>query len=176
LTTANARKNGLAESGDMTEITLQCQCGQKLRAKPQLSGKKLACPKCKQPIAVPVPTPDLDGLGESSASTDDGFWDEMPKTPTLADTDTNIDDHKAIAVKDFMARAQERRTFEKGMENTICNGQIASGIGMLALAIPWLGVLLLAGRISIYPIFLLVTGSVAVINGIAQKLNRRESH
>ncbi|HEY2413288.1 MAG TPA: hypothetical protein VGI40_13645 [Pirellulaceae bacterium] len=159
----------------MADILVHCQCGQRLRAKPELAGRRLSCPKCKQPIAVPAPVPDLDGLDNSSAPADDGFWDEMPKTPTLVNPDTNIDAHKTSIANDVMARAHERRAFEKGIENTICNGQIVSGIGMVALAIPWLGILLLAGRISIYPIFLLITGSVALINGIAQKLRRRGS-
>ena len=34
-------------------IQVTCQCGQKLAVKDELAGKRVKCPKCKQPLAIP---------------------------------------------------------------------------------------------------------------------------
>ncbi|MFT5527202.1 MAG: DNA-directed RNA polymerase subunit RPC12/RpoP [Pirellulaceae bacterium] len=36
-------------------IPVKCQCGGAFQAKPELAGKRIKCPKCSQPIAIPNP-------------------------------------------------------------------------------------------------------------------------
>ncbi len=38
-----------------TEIPIACACGQQMKAKAKLFGKKVKCPKCGQPIQIPNP-------------------------------------------------------------------------------------------------------------------------
>ena len=38
-------------------IVVSCVCGSRFSAKPELAGKQLACPSCRQPIAVHFPVP-----------------------------------------------------------------------------------------------------------------------
>ena len=38
-------------------IPVSCQCGQAFRAKDDLAGKRVKCPKCGQPLQIPGPNP-----------------------------------------------------------------------------------------------------------------------
>ena len=38
-------------------MVVACNCGKKLRAKAELAGKRVKCPACGQPLAVPAPQP-----------------------------------------------------------------------------------------------------------------------
>jgi hypothetical protein len=53
-------------------IKVTCSCGQKLAVKDALAGKKVKCPKCKQPLAIPGPgstkSPSPTGAQPASAS------------------------------------------------------------------------------------------------------------
>jgi tRNA A-37 threonylcarbamoyl transferase component Bud32 len=55
-------------------LTLHCSCGAKLRAREDLAGKYVRCPKCKQPVQVPVaetPVPGSDAAAAASPPMDD---------------------------------------------------------------------------------------------------------
>ena len=47
-----AAKQPAATGGE--KIAAQCQCGAKFAAPPNLAGRKVACPKCKQPVQIPA--------------------------------------------------------------------------------------------------------------------------
>jgi hypothetical protein len=36
-------------------IVVTCQCGARFAARPDLAGKRVACPTCKQPLTIPAP-------------------------------------------------------------------------------------------------------------------------
>ncbi|MBC8868493.1 MAG: alpha/beta fold hydrolase [Planctomycetes bacterium] len=67
-------------------IVVACRCGKRFSAQPYLAGKRVNCPECGSPIAIPTPQPDpqqtpaLEPLGTSSG---DDFWNEtIASTPT----------------------------------------------------------------------------------------------
>jgi DNA-directed RNA polymerase subunit RPC12/RpoP len=61
-------------------ISVSCRCGKSFAAPPNLAGKQVACPSCRNPIQVPHPGAPV---APSSANAD-GFWNEIKskeKTP-----------------------------------------------------------------------------------------------
>ncbi|HJN11480.1 MAG TPA: hypothetical protein QF564_22555 [Pirellulaceae bacterium] len=61
-------------------IAVSCRCGKSFAAPPNLAGKRVACPSCRNPIQVPHPG----APSAPSAANGDGFWDEIEspvKTP-----------------------------------------------------------------------------------------------
>lgn len=48
-------------------IRVTCPCGRQLAVKDSLAGKKVKCPKCKQPLLIPGPgSPSADSQGASA--------------------------------------------------------------------------------------------------------------
>lgn len=52
-TSGDAKGQGKAVAKSSGKIAVKCKCGQKFAAKPELSGKKVKCPGCKEPIRIP---------------------------------------------------------------------------------------------------------------------------
>ncbi len=49
------KADGRRRPGAEMPIEFQCQCGAKLRAKEELAGKRLKCPKCSNALTIPEP-------------------------------------------------------------------------------------------------------------------------
>lgn len=49
-------------------ISVTCQCGQSFRAKDDLAGKRVKCPKCGQPLTIPGQNPSQSGVQQVSSS------------------------------------------------------------------------------------------------------------
>ncbi len=45
-------------------IDITCSCGKRLRAKAELAGRRVQCPACGQPLAIPAPSAEVQPLGE----------------------------------------------------------------------------------------------------------------
>lgn len=68
-------------------ISVECSCGAKLKAKDELAGKRLACPKCKQPVLVQAAQPIADdddplGLGDLSEPAPVAGIGSVPQMPS----------------------------------------------------------------------------------------------
>jgi hypothetical protein len=57
-------------------IPVACPCGAKFNAKDELAGKAVRCPKCKQPLKIPVPQ-----AAPASSSAMDDLFDEVGIKP-----------------------------------------------------------------------------------------------
>ena len=53
-------------------ITVRCGCGSKLSVKETAAGKRVRCPKCNEPVAVPVPSDEFKVLGDAPPEVPDG--------------------------------------------------------------------------------------------------------
>jgi hypothetical protein len=49
-------------------INVACVCGSQFRAAPHLYGKRVACPACGGPLAIPSPADELEPLGADPLS------------------------------------------------------------------------------------------------------------
>lgn len=62
-------------------IKVSCSCGQSFKAKDELAGKRVRCPKCQNPLTIPaatIATPELDDFALAPAA-------EVPKYNPLED-------------------------------------------------------------------------------------------
>ncbi|MDA1054041.1 MAG: hypothetical protein O3C40_26630 [Planctomycetota bacterium] len=84
-------------------IIASCTCGAKLKAPPELAGKRVKCPSCGQPIAIPIPSDasseeidplaisasNDDPLGLGDLSTDFAFGGSLPQGQVLPSLGAN---------------------------------------------------------------------------------------
>jgi len=156
------------------DILVTCRCGQRFSAKPHLAGKTVRCLNCQQPIQVP---------NASNASlpaqvapleppqVDDDLWGDLPTAPAPSTEPTLASAHSSLA-QQHMANARADHVEKKKDLDVWGTGKILSGAGMMVGAAVWFVLGLLGGRIFFYPPIMFVLGAIALINGIAQKLNR----
>ena len=62
-------------------IPVQCECGQSFRAKDELAGRRVKCPKCGQALAIPDPAAEAGGLSLDDLLEMDGA--AMPGMPDM---------------------------------------------------------------------------------------------
>ena len=60
------------------KIRVKCACGAAIAAPSRLAGKRVKCPKCSQPVALPAPEPEIDFAGPPVPSRDPA---PMPVSP-----------------------------------------------------------------------------------------------
>lgn len=155
-----------------------CQCGQRFSVKPNVAGKKVRCTVCQQPIQVPDRfdaslAPQVASLQPQQAN--DELWDDLPTLAAAASsspTDATLTATRTSVANQLMANARAEQLERKKNLDSWGTGQIISGVAMTLGATIWFGTGLLVGRIFFYPPIMFVAGAIALINGIAQKLNR----
>ncbi|WP_254512566.1 DUF3592 domain-containing protein [Anatilimnocola floriformis] len=72
------------------QIVVACQCGARFAARPELAGKTVACPQCKQPLTIGAagpktpsaqparPQPAPQPVAPQPAPLGDSLWDDLP--------------------------------------------------------------------------------------------------
>jgi len=87
-----------AKASEPQPLIVACACGARFQAKPELAGRRVACPSCKQPLAIPTaqskpaqskpqparPAPAVpadDPLGPLGNPLSSSFWDDLPGDP-----------------------------------------------------------------------------------------------
>ena len=63
---APSQKSGVSQQPTGT-IRVSCTCGGSFYAKQELAGKRIKCPKCSQPIAIPYPADRQTGAQSTNA-------------------------------------------------------------------------------------------------------------
>ena len=164
---------------------VSCRCGQQFRAPNHLAGRQVSCPVCQQPILIPA----AGGLGldvslpDPPAANDD-LWKDMPQQPAWPlqqpawapqpyspPPDVQASHHASLAHQ-YIANAYSHEAEQKKDTSNWGTNQIFSGIVMMAIASIWFCTGLMFGIIFFLPPILFISGAIALINGIAQKINR----
>jgi hypothetical protein len=160
-------------------ISLKCSCGQSLRAKDELAGKKAKCPACGSIQNVPEP--------EYELVEDEEVFDVEPvepveritprrsrmreeasfPTPALRRPEPAPERPPRKRKRQRIQREEDDGggvVFERGWFGSI-NAGVVGGILMILIALVWFVVGLSGGIIFFYPPILVVIGFVAIIKG-----------
>jgi hypothetical protein len=178
-------RNSSFQPGLDMAIEIQCACGKLCRAKDEAAGKRVRCPQCgtilnvpcpvappTEPVDFDLPAPGPVPLGpppipaaRPALPPAPVNWSApaMPMHPgaggaaPLAPLSLPYATPRPIA---------PRPVVQKGWFGSV-NGGAIGGLATIGIAIAWLVVGLMLGRLFIYPFILIVIGLVAVIKGLA---------
>lgn len=167
-------------------IALTCDCGRELQVKDEYAGKRVRCPGCSQPLAVPVrPVETVDEDVEDAAlkalMEDPGPevrpnryapppLPEVPRRPRAPDPAT-AKSEKAIpwAGRESQSRTDQfspRRESKPRRSGVSTNPAVVIGILMMLGAVAWFVAGLASGVIFFYPPIMLVLGFISMVKGL----------
>jgi hypothetical protein len=159
-------------------ISLKCSCGQTLRAREELAGKKAKCPACGRIHNVPEPEYDVveeeEVFDVEPVEAEEGIAPRRSRTREDASFRAPAP-RRTEPVPERPQRKRKRRrvqreeedsgvVFERGWFGSI-NAGVVGGILMILIALVWFVVGLAGGIIFFYPPILAVIGFVAIIKG-----------
>lgn len=141
-------------------LKVKCsECGKQLKVPARLGGKTGKCPNCGERIEIPFsPHGILEYDNASSELSDDDFVDES--IPAFG-----ANNHGRMSDKD---QPEKREWAGFGIEKKGWDAGILGGLAMMAIAVIWFVVGLMAGWIFYYPPILFVIGLIGFIRGLFQ--------
>jgi hypothetical protein len=163
-------------------IPFVCDCGRSLRVKDELAGRKVRCPACAQPVAVPRPPSKEDAEDEALnilLEEEPGGEQAVtakpvaPPPPVREEAIRPVPPPRPAAPPESKPAKRARRRISLGDQSDgssrggiAVNPEIIVGLLMMVGAVIWfLGAMALLNRIYFYPPILFVLGIGAIIRG-----------
>jgi hypothetical protein len=159
-------------------ISLKCSCGQTLRAKDDLVGKKAKCPACG--VIHNIPKPEYEVVEEEEVFDAEPVEPEERITPRRSRTREDASfpapaPRRTEHVPERRPRKRKRRRIQREEEDSgvvlargwfgNINAGVVGGVLMILVALVWFVVGLAGGIIFFYPPILAVIGFAAIIKG-----------